>query len=355
MNKRKEKSQHLHMLSSSQLRPQSLISKSSMPKQSTALILQSQPSTHTTAKSSTTPEISIHCQSLEEAQRELERLINEQEGSLIPEPVWCRFVLHTGATFSIDSSRGNAVGYDGRNDGAAVEHGGNGINNINAKVSSPQLPRTAVSIPEVLDVSKDEKKRHEIQIAVGRAIVAALEDVDGFRYARRNNWETKARNGLRIKFVCSESLQNRDRAANRQRKKSSLAADAPTSPHGSGSDGINGEQVHGTTVSKEANLEDGDGTIVEMGAVGMRHKSSTNSTDKHHRPLPTYDCCGNIKIKFLALQQCIEIAYGYNPIHRKVPKKAEEHKVDNVSGDVGSVAPVEEKSKRKRLDGVGER
>ena len=38
-----------------------------------------------------------------------------------------------------------------------------------------------------------------------------------------------------------------------------------------------------------------------------------------------------------------------------MPKKAEEYKVDGVSGDVGSVAPAEEKSKRKRLDGVGER
>ena len=297
-------------------------------------------------------------------------MINEHQGALIPEPVCCQFMLHTGATLSIDSSSSNSInckigngsikgvgGEKYKDQGSSMNGKELGIaTEESRKDSKPQPARLTISLSEVLDVSKEEKKRHETQITVGRAIVMALEDVDGFRYPRRRNWETKARDGLRISYVCSESLQNHDRVSNRPRKKLSIDAHGSSMPDGNGSDSINGEQMPGIKRTIQTDSFDGCNTLSETVATNIQPKLSNNSAGKYqNKKLPTYDCCGNIVVKFLALQQCIVIIYKHNSIHRKVLRRAEGEMAPAASKVDISLIPAGEKPKRKRTEGAAKK
>lgn len=297
------------------------------------------------------PEISLHCQSQHEVQLELEKLIKKQQNALIPEPVWCQFMLHTGATFSIESdnsSGNNGLAGGDESEKSALNEGQLGTTPRAVNGTDFKPSKIAISLTEVLDVSKEDKKRYEVQIAVSRAIVTALEEVDGFRYTRRNSWETKARDGLRLSYVCSESLQNHDRAANRLRKRSSAVADSPAvfpSESGNGA-GKDESQLDKRDVSN-------GNQRMDCTIVNMQNNSSSYGMEKHptSKPLPTFDCRGNVMVKFLALQQCIVVVYRHNPIHRKVSRRAEEE-FTAVGQTAGSGIAAVEKPKRKRAKNI---
>ena len=326
-----------------------LISTSTSPVASgTNINVQSSNSPRVNTREPSEPEISLHCQSLKEVQVELEKLIKKQQNALIPEQVWCQFMLHTGATFSIESDNGS-----GGNDNVASgdEKGGGGSNGgeldtARSKTNGADIkpPRTAISLSEVLDVSKEDKKRHEVQIAVSKAIVTVLEEIDEFRYTRRNSWETKARDGLRLSYACSESLQNHDRTANRPRKKSSTVADSSASPGNNrnsiakdGAQQVDEDDISNGIQQTNANVPSGQNNF----------KSNGLEKNQYSKPLPTYDCRGNVMVKYLALQQCIVIVYRHNPIHRRVSRRTEDDLMA-VGQVTGSVTAVVEKPKRKR-------
>ena len=233
-------------------------------------------------------------------------------------------MLHTGATFSIESDNGGGkngvAGSDGNGEGSM---NGAGLDTAQKKANGVDFKpsKTAVSLTEILDVSKEDKKRHEVQIAVSRTLVTALEEVDEFRYTRRNSWETKARDGLRLSYVCSESLQNHDRAANRLRKKSSIVADSSAAFSSDCGNGVVKDEAQMVKTDTSSDNQRTDVTV----AIGQ-NDSASSGMEKYqcHKPLPTFDCRGNVMVKFLALQQCIVVVYRHNPIHRKVSRRADE-------------------------------
>lgn len=100
-----------------------------------------------------------------------------------------------------------------------------------------------------------------------RSIVAAIQEADGFKYSERSAYNTKAgRDGVRFRYVCQDSLENRDRKRNKK---------------------------------KEDDLE-GAGTAT-----------------KAPRDLkPTHDCGGAIHVKFSIQREAINVVYKHNLIHR---------------------------------------
>ena len=83
---------------------------------------------------------------------------------------------------------------------------------------------------------------------------------------------SKSGDGIRLRYVCQDSLENKDRKANRKKK--------------------------------EADAEDNDETT--RGAKDL---------------LPTYDCGGAIYVKFSIKRDAINVVYKHNPIHRDVESR----------------------------------
>lgn len=103
--------------------------------------------------------------------------------------------------------------------------------------------------------------------------MAAIEEADGFKYSERHAYNPKiGGDGARLNYVCQDSLQNKDRKANKKKQ--------------------------------EAEAEDGD----ESGA-----------TKKDL--IPTYDCGGAINIKFSIKRDAVHVVYKHNPIHRDVESR----------------------------------
>ena len=52
-----------------------------------------------------------------------------------------------------------------------------------------------------------------------RSIVAAVEEADGLKYSERHAFNPKTGDdGSRLNYVCQDSLQNKDRKANKKKK-----------------------------------------------------------------------------------------------------------------------------------------
>jgi hypothetical protein len=106
-----------------------------------------------------------------------------------------------------------------------------------------------------------------------RSIVAAIEGADGFKYSERHAYNPKtAGDGVRLEYVCQDSLENKDRKANRKKE--------------------------------NHNSEDND----------ERTKAKCNM-------IPTYNCGGAIHIKFSVKREAINVVYKHNPIHREVESR----------------------------------
>ncbi|KAF3033994.1 hypothetical protein E8E12_005744 [Didymella heteroderae] len=116
-----------------------------------------------------------------------------------------------------------------------------------------------------------------------RVPIAAIEEADGFKYFERHAFNPKiGGDGARLNYVCQDSLQNKDRKANKKKK--------------------------------EADPEGGD-------------DSATASKDL----TPTYDCGGAIHVKFSIRREAINVVYKHNPVHRDVESRR--------SGDDVSAVP----------------
>lgn len=106
-----------------------------------------------------------------------------------------------------------------------------------------------------------------------RSIVAAIEDADGFKYSERHAYNPKiGGDGARLRYVCQDSLENRDRKANKKKK--------------------------------ETDVENED----------------ENNEHRHDRN-PTYNCGGAIHVKFSIKREAINVVYKHNLIHRDVESR----------------------------------
>ncbi|KAF2629373.1 hypothetical protein BU25DRAFT_420226 [Macroventuria anomochaeta] len=127
----------------------------------------------------------------------------------------------------------------------------------------------------------DGKDRLKIQRAISKSIVAAIEEADRFKYSERYAYNPKTGgDGARLRFVCRDSLENRDRKANKKKK--------------------------------EADAEDDDET-----------------TKANKDLLPTYDCGGAIHIKFSIKREAINVVYKHSPIHRDVESRRNGDRTSN--------------------------
>jgi hypothetical protein len=105
------------------------------------------------------------------------------------------------------------------------------------------------------------KDRLKTQRAIARAFIDAVQSVDGFKYSERQAVNKEGSDGTRFKYVCTDSLQNRDRKRNRKQK-----------------------------IDEESDDEESPKKV------------------KRQETLPTYDCGG----------ATINVVYKHNPIHSAV-------------------------------------
>ncbi|KAI5276671.1 hypothetical protein E4T47_00388 [Aureobasidium subglaciale] len=115
------------------------------------------------------------------------------------------------------------------------------------------------------------KQRQTWQRAAAKGIVQQIQDLDGFKYCFNNNWSSKDDNGYRYSYTCLDSLENKDRHANGFR-----ATNAATRRPGANTRGVR---------------------------------------------KPTYDCKGQIAVKFSALRQSVEVVYKHHAIHKTVAER----------------------------------
>ncbi|EUC48153.1 hypothetical protein COCMIDRAFT_88243 [Bipolaris oryzae ATCC 44560] len=116
------------------------------------------------------------------------------------------------------------------------------------------------------------KQRLQVQRAIARSIITTIQETDGFAYSERSAQNRDGSDGVRFKYVCLDSLQNRYRKSNKKRDVS----------------------------------HDSDGSDVEAEKNG-------------NGALPTYDCGGAVHIKFSLKREAINVVYKHNPIHTARP------------------------------------
>ena len=101
------------------------------------------------------------------------------------------------------------------------------------------------------------------------SFIEMIQGIDGFRYAERQASNREGSAGVRFKYVCLDSVQNRLRKGN---------------------------------AKKDDESEETDGS---------RKRKRKSGTD-----LPTYDCGGAIYVKFSTEREAVNVMYVHNPIHR---------------------------------------
>jgi hypothetical protein len=115
------------------------------------------------------------------------------------------------------------------------------------------------------------KERQTSQRSAAKGIIQHIQDLDGFKYCFNNNWSSKDDNGYRYSYTCLDSLENKDRHANGFRANN---------------------------------------------AATRRPGANTRGVRK-----PTYDCKGQIAVKFSALRQSVEVVYKHHAIHKTVAER----------------------------------
>ncbi|KAF2735981.1 hypothetical protein EJ04DRAFT_562931 [Polyplosphaeria fusca] len=112
--------------------------------------------------------------------------------------------------------------------------------------------------------------------AIARCFVETIQTIDGFKYSERHAFNKEGTDGVRFKYVCADSFQNRYRKSN---------------------------------IKKEPN---GTQNCVDGASKG------------NYRELPTYDCGGAVHIKFSTKRDAINIVYKHNPIRRDAESRTAE-------------------------------
>jgi len=118
---------------------------------------------------------------------------------------------------------------------------------------------------------EDQKERQKWQRGAARGLIAAVRDVDGFKYSVNNIWSSKDDKGYRFSYTCLDSLENKDRHANSLRKAAMQQVDTP--PH-------------------------------------MRARKET------------YDCGGQVSVKFSGARHIVEVIYKHTAVHTTVAERA---------------------------------
>ncbi|KAF2497706.1 hypothetical protein BU16DRAFT_322903 [Lophium mytilinum] len=194
------------------------------------------------------PDTTYRVQNLENLAFHFQNELQSTAQSIIPETDSAQFIFYSDSMIQLSatSAHNGTAGYKH----ASLVPNGN--------------PKTAISLEEALYRTAEPKPKVKHQRVVAKSIIEVFQKVDGFKYTERqasNNIE----DGTRFKFVCADSLQNRDRVAN------------------------------GASRSQGSS------------ALPIERKP-----DKHKA---TFDCGGSICITFSLKKDCINVVYRHNPIH----------------------------------------
>ena len=200
----------------------------------------------------------------------------------LPQYVSCAMTLSTNAALPLKNPtdtprsrrRPSYVPFDGFGD--ELDLGGHDVGSIideQHQQEQEQEREQQLEYKTVLElVNIDQLKQRQIwQRAAAKGIVQQIQHLDGFKYCFNNNWSSKDDNGYRYSYTCLDSLENKDRHANGFR-----ATNAATRRPGANTRGVR---------------------------------------------KPTYDCKGQIAVKFSAMRQSVEVVYKHHAIHKTVAER----------------------------------
>ncbi|KAK6008665.1 hypothetical protein QM012_000568 [Aureobasidium pullulans] len=203
----------------------------------------------------------------------------------LPQYVSCAMTLSTHATLPLKSltesqhsrrRRSSYAPFDGFGD--ELDLGGHDVSSAvheqhGQEQDQDQEQDQQLQYKTVLELVNidDLKQRQTWQRAAAKGIVHQIQDLDGFKYCFNNNWSSKDDNGYRYSYTCLDSLENKDRHANGFR-----ATNAATRRPGANTRGVR---------------------------------------------KPTYDCKGQIAVKFSAMRQSVEVVYKHHAIHKTVAER----------------------------------
>lgn len=150
----------------------------------------------------------IECNSIEDLQNQLRRVLEPTSFALVPPLVTTNLYLNSTATFKVSSTLKNPE--SNKHQGPKVEEAQAASLNDGAVLDSQTNNANEISMTEVLKATDDPKVRIKMQAVVARQIVRAIRDVDGFGYGLQSAFDSK-KNGHRLTFGCHDSNWNRER------------------------------------------------------------------------------------------------------------------------------------------------
>lgn len=164
------------------------------------------------------PDVSFQCKSLDDLETRLRGHIDHcYRDRPIPETVYAQFIFDSSVFLTVtDLSDG------------MLDH----FPQL-ANFQSQDRPM-ALSVPDAVATHGDAKSKLKRQRAVGRIILTSVQKIDGFNYFEKEAWDTKHTDGYRFKYLCRDSYQNKDRAANKSRSSNATAILPSNGPEASG-------------------------------------------------------------------------------------------------------------------------
>lgn len=205
--------------------------------------------------------------SLDNLKTALRQYIDNATAGAAPEYISCAMTLSSQARLPLKSPTEGPYAQGGPNflpfDALAT----NG-QPVESAAEASQFP--ARTVQDLVDI-EDLKERQTWQRAAAKGVVNAIQDLDGFKYCFNNNWTSKDDNGYRYSYTCLDSLENKDRHANGFRA---------------------------------------------TNAAKRRPGANTRGVRK-----PTYDCKGQIAVKFSGVRQSVEVVYKHHHIHKTVAER----------------------------------
>ncbi|KAI8942181.1 hypothetical protein NX059_000268 [Plenodomus lindquistii] len=187
------------------------------------------------------PDVYYRCPTLESLDGALRNELDKSASSLIPTAIVTEFIFAAASTITIP-----------------VTH----QPNLDALIEPADFLQS-ITVEHALCRDVDNKETLKAQRTIARSIIDTIEDADGFKYKERSVSNTKSGDGLRLRYVCTDSPQSHIRAKS-----------------------------------------------------AKSHESEDSDVDAaSNRGPPTYDCGGAVHVKFSIKREAINVVYKHNPIH----------------------------------------
>lgn len=145
--------------------------------------------------------MSISCHSIRTLKDMLQAQYDNASESLVPELIHCQYTLERNVMIALEDcppESAESFGLDER-----IDNDGNSYHPISMLTAVQHI--------------EDPKIKLRRQRAVAKQILRRLQEVDGFKYMEKEAWDTKHLDGLRFKYLCRDSYQNKDRVENKVR------------------------------------------------------------------------------------------------------------------------------------------